>query len=41
VIGSTPGSWAGYARSMQDSCAAAIELNIYHLPGDPHVSAAT
>ena len=38
INGSTPGSWAGYARSMQDSGAAAIELNIYYLPGDPHVS---
>ena len=38
VIGSTPGSWARYARSMQDSGAAAIELNIYYLPGDPHIS---
>ncbi len=36
--GSTPGSWARYARSMQDCGAAAIELNIYFLPGDPHVS---
>ena len=41
INGSTPGNWAGYARSMQDSGAAAIELNIYYLPGDPHVSAAT
>ncbi|KZS76578.1 dihydroorotate dehydrogenase [Mycobacterium kansasii] len=32
---STPGSWARYARSMQDTGAAAIEVNIYHLPGDP------
>ena len=38
INGSTPGSWAGYARSMQDCGAAAIELNIYYLPGDPHVS---
>ncbi|OLT33076.1 dihydroorotate dehydrogenase [Rhodococcus sp. CUA-806] len=42
VIGSlngvTPGSWAGYARSMEDAGAAAIELNIYFLPGDPHIS---
>jgi len=42
VIGSlnasTPGSWARYARSMQDCGAAAIELNIYYLPGDPHIS---
>ncbi len=41
VIGSlngvTPGSWARYARAMQDSGAAAIELNIYYLPGDPHI----
>jgi dihydroorotate dehydrogenase (fumarate) len=36
--GVTPGGWAGYARSMQDAGAAAIELNIYYLPGDPHVS---
>ena len=38
INGSTPGSWAGYARSMQESGAAAIELNIYYLPGDMHVS---
>ena len=42
VIGSlngvTPGGWAGYARAMQDAGAAAIELNIYYLPGDPHIS---
>src|SRR6201998_583649 len=38
INGSTPGSWAGYARSMQESGAAAIELNIYDLPGDMHVS---
>jgi dihydroorotate dehydrogenase (fumarate) len=38
VIGSlnasSPGSWARYARRMQDAGAAAIELNIYYLPGD-------
>ncbi|MEE2035230.1 dihydroorotate dehydrogenase-like protein [Rhodococcus chondri] len=42
VIGSlngvTPGGWTDYARSMQDAGAAAIELNIYYLPGDPHIS---
>jgi dihydroorotate dehydrogenase (fumarate) len=42
VIGSlngvTPGGWATYARSMQDAGAAAIELNIYYVPGDPHLS---
>ncbi|MGB8380716.1 MAG: dihydroorotate dehydrogenase-like protein, partial [Dermatophilaceae bacterium] len=32
INSSTPGSWAGYARSMQDCGAAAIELNIYDLP---------
>ena len=32
--GITPGSWARYARSMQDAGAAAIELNIYYLPAD-------
>jgi dihydroorotate dehydrogenase (fumarate) len=36
--GVTPGGWAGYARSMQDAGAAAIELNIYYLAGDAHVS---
>jgi dihydroorotate dehydrogenase (fumarate) len=35
--GVTPGGWAGYARSMQDAGAAAIELNIYYLPGDTHI----
>jgi dihydroorotate dehydrogenase (fumarate) len=35
--GITPGGWAGYARSMQDAGAAAIELNIYYLPGDTHI----
>jgi len=41
VIGSlngvTPGGWARYARSIQDAGAAAIELNIYYLPGDAHI----
>lgn len=41
VIGSlngvTPGGWVDHARAMQDAGAAAIELNIYYLPGDPHV----
>lgn len=30
--------WTEYARAMQESGAAAIELNIYYLPGDPHTS---
>jgi len=33
--GSTAGGWTDYARAMQDAGAAAIELNIYYLPGDP------
>jgi dihydroorotate dehydrogenase (fumarate) len=36
--GVTPGGWADYARAMQDAGAAAIELNIYYLPGDAHTS---
>ncbi|WP_116113689.1 dihydroorotate dehydrogenase-like protein [Austwickia chelonae] len=32
--GSTIGSWADFARQMQDAGAAAIELNIYLVPGD-------
>jgi dihydroorotate dehydrogenase (fumarate) len=42
VIGSlngvTAGGWTGYARAMQDAGAAAIELNIYYVPGDPNIS---
>ncbi|MGB0437439.1 MAG: dihydroorotate dehydrogenase-like protein [Mycobacterium sp.] len=38
INASTPGSWARYARSMQDCGAAAVELNIYSLPGDSHIS---
>ena len=37
--GITPGGWTDYARAMQDAGAAAIELNIYYLPGDPRISA--
>ncbi len=37
--GSTPGGWTDYARAMQDAGAAAIELNIYYLPGDPLIPA--
>lgn len=44
VIGSlnasSPGSWARYAHSMQDAGAAAVEVNIYYLPGDSGVSGA-
>jgi dihydroorotate dehydrogenase (fumarate) len=36
--GVTPDGWVEYARAMQEVGAAAIELNIYYLPGDPEVS---
>lgn len=35
--GVTLQGWTGYARAMQDAGAAAIELNIYYLPGNPRV----
>jgi dihydroorotate dehydrogenase (fumarate) len=42
VIGSlngvTPAGWTGYARAMQDAGAAAIELNIYYVPGTTHAA---
>jgi dihydroorotate dehydrogenase (fumarate) len=45
VIGSlngvTPGGWTSYARGMQDAGAAAIELNIYYIPGDPALPGGT
>jgi dihydroorotate dehydrogenase (fumarate) len=37
--GVTPEGWSDYAHAMQDAGAAAIELNIYYLPGDPHTAA--
>jgi dihydroorotate dehydrogenase (fumarate) len=36
--GVTAGGWTTYARAMQEAGAAAIELNIYYLPGDPQTS---
>ena len=36
--GSTMGGWTDYARAMQDAGAAAIELNIYYLPGNVLIS---
>jgi dihydroorotate dehydrogenase (fumarate) len=36
--GVSPGGWSKYARLMQDAGADAIELNIYSLPTDPHLS---
>jgi dihydroorotate dehydrogenase (fumarate) len=38
INGVTPAGWVEFARAMQDSGAAAIELNIYYLPGDPTIS---
>ena len=38
INGVTPGGWTSYARAMQDAGAAAIELNIYYVPGDPRIS---
>jgi dihydroorotate dehydrogenase (fumarate) len=38
INGVTPGGWVEYARAMQESGAAAIELNVYYLPGDPTIS---
>lgn len=35
--GVTAGGWTGYARSMQDAGAAAIELNVYYLPAGTHI----
>lgn len=39
--GSTPGGWTSIARSMEEAGAAAIELNIYAVPGDVYTSGAT
>lgn len=36
--GVTLEGWTDHARAMQDAGAAAIELNIYYLPGDPRIS---
>jgi pyruvate/2-oxoacid:ferredoxin oxidoreductase beta subunit/imidazole glycerol phosphate synthase subunit HisF len=36
--GVTPSGWTEYARAMQAVGAAAIELNVYYLPGDTHIS---
>jgi dihydroorotate dehydrogenase (fumarate) len=33
--GVTSGGWTDYASAMEQAGAAAIELNIYYLPGDP------
>ena len=36
--GVTPEGWTDYSRAMQEAGAAAIELNIYYLPGSPEIS---
>ena len=33
--GVTAGGWTDYATALQEAGAAAIELNVYYLPGDP------
>jgi dihydroorotate dehydrogenase (fumarate) len=33
--GVTTGGWTDYASALEQAGAAAVELNIYHLPGDP------
>lgn len=38
--GVTNGGWAQYARKIQEAGADALELNIYDIPGDPHISGA-
>ena len=38
INGVTPSGWTSYARAMQDAGAAAIELNVYYIPGDPQIS---
>jgi dihydroorotate dehydrogenase (fumarate) len=38
INGVTPGGWVDYSRAMEDAGAAAIELNIYSLPGDTRTS---
>ena len=40
INGATRGGWVSTARQMQDAGAAAIELNIYMVPGDLSVSGA-
>ena len=34
----TAGGWTHYASALEQAGAAAIELNIYHLPDDPLIS---
>jgi dihydroorotate dehydrogenase (fumarate) len=34
--GTRPGAWRDYPRAIEQTGADALELNIYHLPTDPH-----
>lgn len=36
--GVTPSGWAGYAHAIEQAGAAAIELNVAYLPGDPAIA---
>ena len=36
--GTHPGSWRDYPQAIEQAGADALELNIYHLPTDPHVT---
>jgi len=36
--GSTVGGWTDFARRIEAAGAAALELNVYFVPGDPHTS---
>jgi dihydroorotate dehydrogenase (fumarate) len=36
--GSTSGGWTDFARRIEDAGAAALELNVFAFPGDPHTS---
>ena len=38
--GKSRGGWTRYAQYMEEAGADALELNIYHIPTDPAVSAA-
>ena len=37
--GASPGGWTNYAAAIEQAGASAIELEIYHLPGDPVITA--
>ena len=38
-VSGAPGTWIQYARRIQEAGADALELNIYSIPTDPHLSA--